>query len=1067
LDVTKIPELSSIEYVLFLLKQCNIPASSLEEEMASRLVPMPETIDMLDIKSMSKREFQSAYKNVRTAKERLVACLQSGDLPAPTETQLLAEWRRWCKQLKQSSRTEADNFEQGYNGRSLTLTGAWILRHIMFENGVPLVQCLSLWAHQYYYLIMHQPITKDNISSQTSVWNHIHRLYLIDNELALRQHSRVIQRSEHGFRTLFYSSSDASIHHSRNRHVIIISVNQSTQPNKIDPSFRMLSCSVSAVKTSKFNADKCAESIIKGVGLEGAAYYSGGTNDNAPDAQNEILLTFEEVIKRILASGNPILISLIRENGVLRKAIFMGDPFHIANLVVNWFSVICWGEKERDNHEQVHHLQLMQSIHSLCADDAGYAQARLDEIMEGVETFRLRTVRERQQRWLVNQVNARNLLDMLQHRTADGDNALVAWALSYHNERSGWQQRVGGEVATWLQTPSLILGLLSESEMGSNYFSIVYSWHNQTGPLNDRCGFRMLEIFNLCLDFEFPLWNSAVKDPTTLLPKTMDYLEENFEGATYDMRRRQIMAGLTKARLKLIELSTRYLFRFPILYLVLTHRIQGPAFLRALLSLFYDRMNEDDIAPDILILDFDSRKWGFKRINRSAEPNARPTDPAEAMWFDIIHENIDEAIHFWKQLRLDSDALVHDLQKLSSQTTVSFEKQSEKDDILIFKDEYPILFECLHSAFGMMPSNSRLCEQIHGMMRQRHRKGIGMDQDDSQQVYVTGTCYEMREQRRRGESINRDGGKRPAKKQQKKSRDHNKTQTQVLMMGPQIEEQLAKWLPKAKALLAEPDHGIPLISEINRLGRRVQDKEVMKKQMDAEHAKAARVKRNKVTAEELRDAAMNATLTNDAVIAIAQDELDARLKMVKLTTNQHWKDIPTRKVYGGAPLMFLARKSMPKLNEMVHMRQRRDKRGQLIPWCKTTKSDALEWISSYNKKAKETASLIHEFLYGKGKDMTKKNERVSEKVDYLLAFGMYRPEIQEAFDHIETTPPATLRAVDYFGDVGIQYASMPTNQQTIEISDDDEVNDELNDTILAGGTDLDDDSEEVHLLHVF
>jgi hypothetical protein len=99
--------------------------------------------------------------------------------------------------------------------------------------------------------------------------------------------------------------------------------------------------------------------------------------------------------------------------------------------------------------------------------------------------------------------------------------------------------------------------------------------------------------------------------------------------------------------------------------------------------------------------------------------------------------------------------------------------------------------------------------------------------------------------------------------------------------------------------------------------------------------------------------------------------------------------------------------------------------------------------------------------------MTKKNERVSEKVDYLLAFGMYRPEIQEAFDHIETTPPATLRAVDYFGDVGIQYASMPTNQQTIEISDDDEVNDELNDTILAGGTDLDDDSEEVHLLHVF
>jgi hypothetical protein len=80
LDVSKIPELSSIEYVLFLLKECNLPESSLEEEMSSRLVPMPETIDVLDIKSMSKREFLSAYRNVRTARERLVACLQSGGL---------------------------------------------------------------------------------------------------------------------------------------------------------------------------------------------------------------------------------------------------------------------------------------------------------------------------------------------------------------------------------------------------------------------------------------------------------------------------------------------------------------------------------------------------------------------------------------------------------------------------------------------------------------------------------------------------------------------------------------------------------------------------------------------------------------------------------------------------------------------------------------------------------------------------------------------------------------------------------------------------------------------------
>jgi hypothetical protein len=118
----KVPELSSIEYVLFLYKDCKIPASSLPEEMSSRSVPLPESLDMFDITAMSKRELQSACKNVRTAKDRLVACLDSGGLPAPLENQLLAEWRRQCMLFNKSNRTEADNFESGFNGRSLTLS---------------------------------------------------------------------------------------------------------------------------------------------------------------------------------------------------------------------------------------------------------------------------------------------------------------------------------------------------------------------------------------------------------------------------------------------------------------------------------------------------------------------------------------------------------------------------------------------------------------------------------------------------------------------------------------------------------------------------------------------------------------------------------------------------------------------------------------------------------------------------------------------------------------------------------------------------------------------------------
>lgn len=51
----------------------------------------------------------------------------------------------------------------------------------------------------------------------------------------------------------------------------------------------------------------------------------------------------------------------------------------------------------------------------------------------------------------------------------------------------------------------------------------------------------------------------------------------------------------------------------------------------------------------------------------------------------------------------------------------------------------------LHATFGMMMSNSHLCEQIHDMMRARLRKGIGIDQTDAQLNHVTGLADEMRE----------------------------------------------------------------------------------------------------------------------------------------------------------------------------------------------------------------------------------------------------------------------------------------------------------------------------------
>ena len=53
-----------------------------------------------------------------------------------------------------------------------------------------------------------------------------------------------------------------------------------------------------------------------------------------------------------------------------------------------------------------------------------------------------------------------------------------------------------------------------------------------------------------------------------------------------------------------------------------------------------------------------------------------------------------------------------------------------------------------YAVFGLLPSNSRLCEQVHGMLCQSLSSGIGMDQSDAQFSYKVNTEYMFRQERR-------------------------------------------------------------------------------------------------------------------------------------------------------------------------------------------------------------------------------------------------------------------------------------------------------------------------------
>ena len=89
---------------------------------------------------------------------------------------------------------------------------------------------------------------------------------------------------------------------------------------------------------------------------------------------------------------------------------------------------------------------------------------------------------------------------------------------------------------------SLLLDIYFEAEIGE-YFEVLYGWNNRAGPLYTQSGFRMMQVHELYFGFELHWWNDTIDNPDTNLPKTIKYLEDNFDGDSYELRLKMIMPG--------------------------------------------------------------------------------------------------------------------------------------------------------------------------------------------------------------------------------------------------------------------------------------------------------------------------------------------------------------------------------------------------------------------------------------------------------------------------------------------------------------------------------------------
>ena len=145
-----------------------------------------------------------------------------------------------------------------------------------------------------------------------------------------------------------------------------------------------------------------------------------------------------------------------------------------------------------------------------------------------------------------------------------------------------------------------------------------------------------------------------------------------------------------------------------------------------------------------------------------------------------------------------------------------------------------------------------------------------MDQADAQQTYASQTDYEMKRDRKEV-GFDALGGDRPKKRY--KGVDPNKTKVQNSLLSKQLVERLTTFCESAKTLLSEPGHGIPTVTEIRTLGRRVQDKANLKAQMAAEKNSVAKLRREKMTFDTIKLKAKVTDLSNDRIMRLREERL--------------------------------------------------------------------------------------------------------------------------------------------------------------------------------------------------
>lgn len=366
------------------------------------------------IVSLSSWELGAHKITMATARQEVLSQQQF----RPRKGDLLIDWiedaRRYCNGTRLVSANNRDHtvLQLNANGqRVLTDPMAHCLRAIQFEYNIPMSRLPGLW-NAFAVLLLGRPLALDEFSSVATIRTWYQRLHLIDlyNHRLSFEAQTTTTDNEYGNAKCFYTLDDDAKAGFKKYHGVCVSMCD----HEGRPAWYQVTAGFAVSSSSDGNSDYNVACLTETFTLKSLAQLGGGVSDNASDATNTIAKTFAKVLE-LLPDDQGFV------NGVRRRPVVFTDPYHNDNLAVSHASKAAFGETDRGNFNLVHHRQFLQFLYDIVNHDKALAQSIMNELTEaaGIPSIRLKVVRERQQRWLVNQVSARRYLQWIR-TTVDG-----------------------------------------------------------------------------------------------------------------------------------------------------------------------------------------------------------------------------------------------------------------------------------------------------------------------------------------------------------------------------------------------------------------------------------------------------------------------------------------------------------------------------------------------------------------------------------------------------------------------------------------------------------------------